>query len=71
MPGSSACAGVGVPGGRQARTVLSASRPGVAQRRSRPVELTQPAQSGPADPGDSAAQCPAHQLAALAVRPEA
>ena len=25
MPGSSACAGVGVPGGRQARTVLSAS----------------------------------------------
>jgi len=38
----------------------------VAQRRSRPVELTQPVQSGPADPGDSAAQCPAHQLAALA-----
>ena len=40
-------------------------RPGVAQRRSRPVELTQPVQSGPADSGDSAAQCPAHQLAAL------
>ncbi len=41
-------------------------RPGVAQRRSRPVELTQTVQSGPADPGDSAAQRPAHQLAALA-----
>jgi hypothetical protein len=25
MPGSSACTGAGVPGGRQARTVLSAS----------------------------------------------
>ena len=41
-------------------------RPGAAQRRSGPVELTQPVQSGPANPGDSAARCPAHQLTALA-----
>ncbi len=50
-----------------AKRAPSYQRPtGVAQRRSRPRELTQPVQTALRTPGDSAAQCPAHQLAALA-----